>query len=141
MFATSDSCNGVPPKLRYASRFMKCWSRLSRYIDDEAGGGSGTHARPPATHGARAQGELMVVSVSAIDGVVPHVTATLAESRSVVVEGSGPRTNSASPAGGGWGLSMSATRKPYCGCPPYCLRSALNCRAVCPLSILSRSKT
>src|SRR5690242_10615623 len=75
----------------------------------------GTQARPVLTQLAVVNVVLAIVaSVRRIVGTAPHVTATLVESVVALVEGSGPRINSASPTGGGVRLSRSAGRNPNC---------------------------
>src|SRR5712691_5756146 len=139
--ATSASCTGEPPKLRYASRYMKWRLMSSRLSELDAGDGCGTQFRPAQLPDGRGVTGIRDVGERVIDGVVPHVTATLVESMKPLEEGSGPRTISASPAGGGVRLSTSAGRNPYCGKPPTLGRFALSSRAGRPWSILSRSKT
>jgi hypothetical protein len=75
------------------------------------------------TQGATLHVAEILVSVSLIVGVFPHVTATLVESRFLFETGSGPITNAASPAGGGVRLSRSDGRNPYWDLPLYFFRS------------------
>src|SRR5437763_963525 len=75
----------------------------------------GTQRRPVLTQLAVVKVVVAIVdSVRAIVGTAPQVTATLVESVAALVEGSGPRTNAASPTGGGVRLSRSAGRNPNC---------------------------
>src|ERR1700760_4855218 len=75
----------------------------------------GTQARPLLTQLAVVNVVFAIVdSVRVIVGTAPQVTATRVESVVALVEGSGPKTNSASPAGGGVRLSRSAGRNPNC---------------------------
>src|SRR4030095_922773 len=101
---------------------------------------SGTWEGSP-TQGGRLHVAEILVSVSVIVGVFPHVTATLVESRDCVVTGSGPITNAAAPVGGGVRLSRSDGRNPYWDLPLFFFKSFGSCRAGSPFRILSRSKT
>src|SRR3954463_13935160 len=98
---------------------MKWPCRLSRSSAPTAGAGCGTQSRFSCAAVLFTQGgELMPVVLmtaegSAMVGVVPHVTFTRVESVRFVNCAFGPRTNDASPVGGGVRLSRSAGKKPY----------------------------